>query len=157
MKKFLISFIIGVTMIAIGVTTLVFEIKDFEFIDHRYDTHDTSTQVQSTTFSDKNPTLDIDNSIRYEWENDNSMKDGEVRVEAIPDISVKISRKRIKIEYHKSKSYYLNHRYGTDWDMFMTFLEGLKERKIYVTDEFSTVCLTSNATTRNSFTIQYDD
>ena len=33
MKRFLVSFIIGMTLLAAGVTTLIFELRDFRFVD----------------------------------------------------------------------------------------------------------------------------
>lgn len=144
-------------MIAIGVTSLFFEIKDFEFINYRYDNNENSTHVQNTTFTDKNPVLDIDDGLGYEWKNDNTMKDGEVRVETISNIHVSIHKNRMKIEYNEKTPFYGNEQHIDGWEAFNFFLDGLKNHKVYVADNFSSVRLTSNATTRNSFTIQYDN
>lgn len=58
MKKFLISLIVGITMMAIGTTMLVFEIKEFEFVDGRSAYYGSDT-VKTQTFRVKDQDLNI--------------------------------------------------------------------------------------------------
>ena len=73
MKKFLISLIVGITMMAIGTTMLVFEIKEFEFVDGRSAYYGSDT-VKTQTFRVKDQDLNIvfedDYYTGYEWKYD---------------------------------------------------------------------------------------
>ena len=47
MKRFLVSFIIGMTLLAAGVTTLIFELRDFRFVDA------SSEEIEQNSLSDE--------------------------------------------------------------------------------------------------------
>ena len=139
MKKFLISLIVGITMMAIGTTMLVFEIKEFEFVDGRSAYYGSDT-VKTQTFRVKNQDL----NIVYEWKYDESMKD-EVRIEYTSDMQVKTNGNTMIIEER------YNHEWGVNdgMDFLNTFLDGLKQRKVYTMDYRDNVVIVSSSQMRD--------
>ena len=154
MKKFLISLIVGITMMAIGTTMLVFVIKEFEFVDGRSAYYGSDT-VKTQTFRVKDQDLNIvfedDYYTGYEWKYDESMKD-EVRIEYATDVRVKTSGNTIVIE----------ERYDHEWgvndgmDFLNTFLDGLKHRKVYTMDYRENVVIVSSSQARDRVHVTYE-
>ena len=142
MKKFLISLIVGITMMAIGTTMLVFEIKEFEFVDGRSAYYGSDT-VKTQTFRVKDQDLNIvfedDYYTGYE-----SMKD-EVRIEYTSDMQVKTNGNTMIIEER------YNHEWGVNdgMDFLNTFLDGLKQRKVYTMDYRDNVVIVSSSQMRD--------
>ena len=140
MKKFLISLIVGITMMAIGTTMLVFEIKEFEFVDGR------SAYYGSDTVKDQdlNIVFEDDYYTGYEWKYDESMKD-EVRIEYTSDMQVKTNGNTMIIEER------YNHEWGVNdgMDFLNTFLDGLKQRKVYTMDYRDNVVIVSSSQMRD--------
>ena len=147
MKKFLISLIVGITMMAIGTTMLVFEIKEFEFVDGRSAYYGSDT-VKTQTFRVKDQDLNIvfedDYYTGYEWKYDESMKD-EVRIEYTSDMQVKTNGNTMIIEER------YNHEWGVNdgMDFLNTFLDGLKQRKVYTMDYRDNVVIVSSSQMRD--------
>ena len=147
MKKFLISLIVGITMMAIGTTMLVFEIKEFEFVDVRSAYYGSDT-VKTQTFRVKDQDLNIvfedDYYTGYEWKYDESMKD-EVRIEYTSDMQVKTNGNTMIIEER------YNHEWGVNdgMDFLNTFLDGLKQRKVYTMDYRDNVVIVSSSQMRD--------
>ncbi|MBU9105410.1 hypothetical protein KTG08_05005 [[Clostridium] innocuum] len=147
MKKFLISLIVGITMMAIGTTMLVFEIKEFEFVDGRSAYYGSDT-VKTQTFRVKDQDLNIvfedDYYTGYEWKYDESMKD-EVRIEYTSDMQVKTNGNTMIIEER------YNHEWGVNdgMDFLNTFLDGLKQRKVYMMDYRDNVVIVSSSQMRD--------
>lgn len=154
MKKFLVSLIVGITMMAIGTTMLVFEIKEFDFVDGRsayYGSDAVKTQTFNVKDKDLNIIFDDDYYTSYEWKYDESMKD-EVRVEYSSDIHVNSS----------GHTMYIENRYDHDWgvndglDFLNTFLDGLKHRKVYTMDYRENVVIVSSSKARERVHINYE-
>ena len=147
MKKFLISLIVGITMMAIGTTMLVFEIKESELVDGRSAYYGSDT-VKTQTFRVKDQDLNIvfedDYYTGYEWKYDESMKD-EVRIEYTSDMQVKTNGNTMIIEER------YNHEWGVNdgMDFLNTFLDGLKQRKVYTMDYRDNVVIVSSSQMRD--------
>lgn len=151
MKKFLISFIIGITMMAVGTTMLVFEIKDFEIVDGVYG--DEGDQIVHKEFDVSKENLDIrfENgyAVSYDWKYDESMGDKViVKFHNSTDYSVHGHTLRIKDIYYGEKK---------DGMFFLNiFLDGLKEKKFYTFDTYDSITITGSRSSRDKVNFVYD-
>lgn len=154
MKKFLVNLIIGITLMAIGTTMLLFEVKDFRIVDgngvfthekdYRVLTYDVSKNNMYITFPD-------DANISYEWHYNDSMKD-DVRIEITKDIIYKNDEKDNTLDVLDTK--YDDHERNF-YDYLNTFIEGLKHKKIYVYDTTRNIIITTSYDNIDKVNIKY--
>lgn len=154
MKKFLVSLIIGITMMAIGTTMLVFEIRDFEFVDEEMSGTSSSTWQSKTISIGEDRlriVLDDDHDISYYWKYDESMGD-DIRIEYSSRVQLSQSNQTI----------YVRNDHNHEWtiskgiDVLDSFLDGLKEHKIYTWTYTADIVITSSSATRDRVYIDYD-
>ena len=107
-----------------------------------------SDTVKTQTFRVKDQDLNIvfedDYYTGYEWKYDESMKD-EVRIEYTSDMQVKTNGNTMIIEER------YNHEWGVNdgMDFLNTFLDGLKQRKVYTMDYRDNVVIVSSSQMRD--------
>lgn len=157
MKKFLISFIIGVVMMAIGTTSLIFEIGQFDHVRAEEILSNNKLGYRSEVFNVKeNEMIDIRmedsyGDYSYEYVYDESMKD---RVKISFSDAVSYSRSDLQVVVNDIDGY--NGDFFTGWDHFKYFLEGLKERKIYELQGGNIIITTSYANKERVRISSYD-
>lgn len=139
MKRFLISFIIGCTLVAAGITMTLIEFKDFEYVDELQENEDTTTETFNLNTGDR-LILDIED-YAYSYTFDDNMKDGQVNVILNKDT-----------EYKRSgTSLVVYDQWGNDHlsftDVFEKFIDGLKERKFYSYHSYYQVQIVTNHNT----------
>lgn len=129
MKRFLISAAISAFCIVIGVTSLFFELSDFEII---YDQKETIYDKNMTEYKfslNENEIFEIESSdyIYVNWIEDESLKN-EVRISVSSQLQTsQHGRNKLEVEgYHW--------RFDNVLSMGETFLNNLKDHKIYVYD-----------------------
>lgn len=156
MKKFLVSLIIGITLMAIGTTMLVFEIKDFKIVDDRGEYMSKDTYKSHTFNVSKNDLIITFKNVSgtsYEWKYDDTMKD-EVKVELFGNTDYKIYDKDNKLTifnrgYHKDSDM-------DGFDYFNRFIDGLKQKKIYNYTTSSDIVITSSYKNQDHVKIDYE-
>lgn len=158
MKKFLVSLIIGITLMAIGTTMLVFEIKEFKFVDNRGDSiskEGYKSYIFNVSKHDLDLTFKNSSDTSYEWVYDDSLEN-EVKIEVYGGIDHNVDVKDNKISILNDRSY--NHdNDGLDGlDYFNRFIDGLKEKKVYVFDSLSNIVITSSYKNRDNVNINYE-
>ncbi len=141
MKKFLVSLILGVTMMAIGATMLLFEVREYQVVDDLSALSDT----QQVTYSAK----DIDGIIfkdypEYTWECDDSLGD-EIKIFYT---SAEIERDgdylRIDSDDHRA------------FAGFNKFLDGIKHKKMFTNEALNQVKIISSSKVYDTIEIMYE-
>ena len=143
MKKFLTSLIIGVTMMAIGVTMLMFEIKDFEVIQ---EVSESSDRNQVTFSANDVHRIIIDGYQGYEWKIDEDLKN-EIQIIFPSNLQVNKHQHRIYIEGESMD----------ELEEMNLFLEGLKDKKIYSNVAMEDVVIVSSSETMDAIEVYYED
>ena len=143
MKKFLVSFIIGIVLMAIGTTSLIFEISKFEHVDAADKfLKEGYTDELITLKEDEDVTIQLEDGYKYsyEWNYDESMKD-RVKITFVNGVS-----------YRKDGNVFIvediddyDDAFEDGWDRFRIFIDGLKERKIYSYQYEDIIITTSHA------------
>ena len=141
MKKFLVSLILGVTMMAIGATMLLFEVREYEVIDDLSVLSDT----QQVTYSAK----DIDGIIfkdypNYSWECDDSLGD-EIKI-FYTSAEIKQDKDYLRIESN-------NHHAFDELNMF---LDGIKHKKMYTNEALNQIKIVSSSKVYDTMEIMYE-
>lgn len=158
MKHFLITFIIGMTSIAIGFTMIFFEIKDYKEVngcDLYNPEYYTTTNTFDVSDKDLNITLE-DGFIRYDIIIDESMKD-KVKVETSEAVLTEVSDNRLYVRESDLHSYQ-NYNYREDLlDLFHKVIDGLKEHKIYTCESNEVVRITCSKEMRNRIKMKMND
>lgn len=158
MKKFLVSLIIGITLMAIGTTMLVFEIKDFKFVDNRGDFIN-KEEYKSHTFNVSKDDLELTfknhSSASYEWVYDDSMQN-EVKVELYGGSDYNVNDKDNKLDILNSHNYDSDNDGLDSLDYFNRFIDGLKQKKVYVFNNSSNIVITSSYKNRDRVNINYE-
>lgn len=144
MKKFLVSLIIGVTMMAIGTTMMVFELKEYEFVDSAT-TEDTTYRKETFQLKEgETLALSFEPSVHnreIDMVYDESLKDGEVKVAFTDNVRYELSSNKLVIT---------DNRYGgssRETNRFDRFIEGLKKHKVYVNYQHANIILSVNRKT----------
>lgn len=158
MKHFLITFIIGMTSIAIGCTMIFFEIQDYQEVSG-CDLYNPEYYSKTNTFDVSDNDLNIeleDGFIRYEIILDESMKD-KVKVETSENVLTEVSEYHVYVKDSNLRSYQ-NYNYRKDLlDLFHTLIDGLKEHKIYICESEYVVRITCSKEMRNRIKIKMND
>lgn len=154
MKKFLVNLIIGITLMAIGTTMLLFEVKDFKIVDGNgalVNKKDYRVLTYSVSKKEMNIVLPDDSGISYEWKYDDSMKD-EVRIEIAKDMNYKNDNDDNKLDIINIK--YNDYERNT-YDYLNTFIEGLKQKKVYVYHTTSNIIITTSYDNMDKVNLNY--
>lgn len=140
MKRFLISFVIGMTLIAAGATMTFFELQKYKVVDIQ-DVEGNKTEFFTLEENEKlNITLDEGNfSMRY----DDTLKDNEIKIIVHEKIAYKINKNNIEI-YNDDED-----MYGFAHNTIGKFIEGLKEHKLYTDQISETVLIYTNPNSRD--------
>lgn len=125
MKRFLVSSVLALVLIVAGVTTLFFEMRDFEVIynnDNAY--QDTLKDYRFQLDHMENLVIDADDNFDIRWINNENLG-SEVIVRVSPILEVNKYGNHMEIDgYH--------FRFDNLFDMGSNWLDNLKERKIYL-------------------------
>ena len=138
MKKFLVSFIIGVVMMAIGTTSLIFEIGQFEHVNAVDVLANHAYGYRNEVFDLKNDKDVVELVLHddyyghsYEYNYDDSLKD-RVKITLSGGVSYSVSGSTIDVSKIDDEYYYgYENDFTRSWNRIEFFLDGLKERKIY--------------------------
>ena len=151
MKKFLVSFIIGITMMAIGTTMLIFEIKDFKIVDgvNFKDAKNTHIEEFDVSKADLDIRFENGQTCSYRWEYDEGMKDT-VRVQLQNDVEYRVRNHAIHIESVSYRDEY------EPFEYLNMFIEGLKDKKLYTLEGDDTIVFTSSSDARDRVNFIYD-
>ncbi len=142
MKKFLISLILGVTMMAIGGTMLLFEVKGFKVIDDLSVLSDT----QQKTYSVKNiDTIIFKDYPDYTWDFDESLDD-EIKIYYTSTVEVDLDGKNIYIQRENQHAL----------EQIDIFLDGLKDKRVYTNEAMNQVKIVSSSKTYDNIKIIYE-
>lgn len=158
MKHFLITFIIGMTSIAIGCTMIFFEIKDYKQVN-ACELYDPDYYTTTNTFDvhDQEVTIELENSfIQYDIIIDETMKD-KVKVETSEDVVTEVSGQKLYVRESNMFSYKRYDHRDDILDLVHTVIEGLKEHKIYTCDNDNVVRITCSKEMRNRIKIIMND
>ncbi|MEG2543871.1 MAG: hypothetical protein RR986_04120 [Longicatena sp.] len=156
MKKFLVSFLIGITCMAIGTTMLIFECKEFEVIDVRASQNLKDADFENHTFmlkEDEQVSLKYDKKVvnrGYGWHVDDTLKDGVIIVSIKDNVEYSIHGNELTIEQNYDED---NDSFNKGMKAFNKILDGLKEHKIYNYENYSNIVFTSNYKTRSKLVI----
>lgn len=130
MKKFLVTFIIGIVFMAIGTTSLIFEINEFERVDQRAFIQDKNyfNTEEFKLNENKNILLnfDEDSYIHHEIEYDDSLGDN-VKISISNNIDYKVLEDGIQV-YEQS---YYNSDFDDGINRLEFIMDGLKQKKLY--------------------------
>lgn len=132
MKRFLISLIIGITMMAIGGTMMFFEVKDYTAVNacELYDKHFYSS-VNTFDISKKDLNIYMGRSyVDYEFVIDESYGD-KVKIEAPDYIDQTVSEHEYYVEGYNDRHYEAEAGWNTFTNAIDIIIEGLKEHKLY--------------------------
>lgn len=160
MKKFLISFIIGLVLISAGSAMLVFEWKDYEFVD--------ASDKYLDKFNDDEFEFDIKEnglliemnddlkSFPIQYEYDDKMK-GKVRIEFPNNMKYKLRSNTLIFKDLHYDNFDLK-RFNEMKGVFDVFVDGLKEKKIYVMNDYNKygIKVTCSKEEKEKITIIYD-
>ena len=80
MKRFLVSFIIGMTLLAAGVTTLIFELRDFRFVDASSEEIEQNSLSDEITIGKEDVKLYFDDGMSYDIHIDDTVKDNVIQL-----------------------------------------------------------------------------
>lgn len=139
MKRFLISFIVGCTLIAAGITMTLIEFKDFEFVSELQKDEDTVTET-FTINNGNHLVLDIDD-YAYAYSFDDTMKDGQINVILNKDTEYKRGENTLNV-YDEWGNDHLSFT-----NVFEKFIRGLKEHKFYTAQSYYQVQIVTNHNT----------
>lgn len=157
MKRFLISFTIGITMMAVGVTTLIFELDDFTFVENSIELLGDG-YYQKTVPTNSKTVFRIEDGISYSWDYDETMYDGEVKIEAENFINVQNIKNEVIVRYNDDKDYHSFSDANTDgWKTFNKFIDGLKEHKVYTYHNLRSIRFISNHNTKSLLQFKYEE
>lgn len=152
MKRFLISMVVAITFITIGFTTLFFEIPSFEIVEVNEESKMTKTfQVEDLIDNDEID-IEVDNSYVYVRIEDDLKNDDEIEIEYSKNIQMEEKRTKLVFEG------YSDHSYSRFRDAIEDFVEGLKEKKIYVNyDRYDNeVIIHCSPSNRKYINVKYD-
>lgn len=142
MKKFLVSLILGVTMMAIGATMLLFEVRGFKVIDDLSMLSDT----QQKTYSVKNTdTIIFENYPDYTWDFDESLED-EIIIYYTSTAEVDLDGKTIYIQRENEHAL----------EQIDIFLDGIKDKRVYTNEAMNQVKIVSSSKTYDNMKIVYE-
>lgn len=127
MKRFLTSIVISITLITIGFTTLFFEIPTFEIVDVKKEDNVISKSYQIDDLI-KNDEIDIeiDGSFMHVTIKEDLNNDDEILIEYSQQITLEQKRSKLLFEG------YSRHSFSSFKEMAVKFVDGLKDKKIYV-------------------------
>lgn len=153
MKKFIISLIVGITMMAIGTTMLVFEIKDYKFVEGAY--HGREENQKTETFSVKNDKLTLvfveKEHTSYHFVYDESLQD-EVNITCSSHVEYRRREHEIYIDDIDHNDINVNDGFS----VFHQFMEGLKKHEIYTFENYADVTITTAKKNRDRVDIYYE-
>lgn len=160
MKRFLISFLLGITLMAIGTTMLVFEIKDFTFVDGTslYINKDGKSTTSETFRVTNNNRLRIDfkrDDIDVKFAYDETLGD-KVIVDINDNIDYKVNNNHLNI-YDWQSRHNVSYSIRNSIDAMNTLIDGLKDRKVYTLDYYEFPTITVHCTSEMKKYISIDD
>ena len=92
MKRFLVSFIIGMTLLAAGVTTLIFELRDFRFVDASSEEIEQNSLSDEITIGKEDVKLYFDDGMSYDIHIDDTVKDNVIQLKYAETIAFRNER-----------------------------------------------------------------
>ncbi|MEG0694649.1 MAG: hypothetical protein RSF69_06230 [Erysipelotrichaceae bacterium] len=119
MKKFLITISVSFMLIFVGMTTILFELKDFEFVSHEYKAPFETKEI--TLLNEENFIIENVEQQNIKWVINNEMKNKLV-IKINPFLSTEVRHNYLKIKGASFKGI----------DMLNYFIDGLKNKKIYL-------------------------
>lgn len=129
MKRFLFSIAVSITCITIGFTSILFEFHSYEIVENK---ENTSVLTQTINAKDvlHNDRLEIrlEDSYLYADIRDDLKSTNEIVFEYPSHVEVDVKSDRVELEGNG----YSSHSYRRFRDALDTFIDGLKEKKIYV-------------------------
>lgn len=140
---------------AIGTTALIFELKEFDYVNAVDYLSTSKNYKQETIKLSGNDTINInfneeDFDYYCDWTYDDSLKD-EVKITLSNGVSYRIDGKTLNI-YNIDYSY--DNGFDGFWDRVDFMLEGLKKRKVYELDN-SRIMITTSYANRDRVQINY--
>lgn len=130
MKKFLMSMAVSITCITIGFTSMLFELRTFEIVELEYDEAVNKQTVEVTEALLRNDKIRIlleDSYLHVDIQEDLEESD-EIVIQYPLHVDTQIKNNKIYLEGYG----HFNHSYRYFSSMFDRFVEGWKDRKIYV-------------------------
>ncbi|MCI8271397.1 MAG: hypothetical protein HFG16_03680 [Erysipelotrichaceae bacterium] len=130
MKKFLMSMAVSITCITIGFTSMLFELRTFEIVELEYDEAVNKQTVEVTEALLRNDKIRIllEDSYLYVDIQEDLEKSDEIVIQYPLHVNTQIKNNKIYLEGYE----HFNHSYRYFNSMFDRFVEGWKDRKIYV-------------------------
>lgn len=153
MKRFLVSFIIGMTLLAAGVTTLIFELRDFRFIDATSEEVEKNLLRDEVTITNENVNLYFDDHLSYDIRIDNTVKEGVLQLDYADTIVFRNERTSLYFSYADPAHITSFHE---GWEAFQMVLDGLKKHEIYSFEARYAIRITCNETTRKHLRFYQD-
>lgn len=153
MKKFLTEISIAIVMISIGCMVCVFEFKDFRFMNAYANEMDGQYQTYTTTVNKENPLrIELDEYVYISYKIDDDAKD-EVTIEVNEHIHHKLAKNKL----HVSEYGWYSNSLGSYLD---AWIDGLKEKKIYYFDWYSSdyedeIIITCSAEAKKYIDVSY--
>ncbi|MEF9920513.1 MAG: hypothetical protein RR945_10125 [Erysipelotrichaceae bacterium] len=121
MKKFLITISVSFMLIFVGMTTIIFELKDFEFVSHEYMVPFETKEI--TLLKDENFIIENVDQHNIKWVINNEVKD-ELKIKINPFVTTEFKHNYLKIKGTSFKGI----------DMLTYFIDGLKDKKVYINE-----------------------